>query len=234
MSSPNHYSRELVRRCQNLIDDLLPIIDVGLPNDSQFGGPLRTTFLLAMATPMVTLPIERIFKPGTGTATAGDDRKIDEKLSDAVADAFGPRKTFENAPFAQTSRWSYVANCTPFNIADGLPTSLLEALATPDAITSAKTALTSRILRDLRNALAHGAVVYLDKDGMNSDGPAAMLAFVGTRMKDYKITAFNVLRVSEHDFCTFLKAWTEWIKKSSVVVNELNSKSPFGNSKSTS
>lgn len=60
MTAPNHYSRDIAARCQTLIDQLLPIVEHGLPDDHRFGGPLRTTFLLAMATPMIVLPIERI------------------------------------------------------------------------------------------------------------------------------------------------------------------------------
>ena len=60
MSEPQHYSRDIARRCQYLISHLHPIVTAGLPNDAQFGGSLTTTFLLAMATPMVVLPMERI------------------------------------------------------------------------------------------------------------------------------------------------------------------------------
>jgi hypothetical protein len=48
---PAHYSRDIVRRCQSLIRNLRPVIKQGQPGDGEFGGPLDTTFLLAMATP---------------------------------------------------------------------------------------------------------------------------------------------------------------------------------------
>ena len=57
MGLPNHYSRDIVIRCESLIRHLLPKIEQGLPDDVRFGGPLRTTFLLAMATPMIVLGI---------------------------------------------------------------------------------------------------------------------------------------------------------------------------------
>jgi hypothetical protein len=40
-----------------------------------------------------------------------------------------------------------------------------------------------RVLTDLRNALAHGGIAYLDERGRQTDGQAAMLAFVGAVMK---------------------------------------------------
>lgn len=43
------------------------------PNDGS-DGPLKTTFLLAMATAMAVLPLERIFKPAVwGGAGVADD-----------------------------------------------------------------------------------------------------------------------------------------------------------------
>lgn len=71
---PYHYSREIVKRCKALICALRPAIKQGLPIEDAPGEPLDTTFLLAMATPMIVLPVERIFKPATPAAFAADDR----------------------------------------------------------------------------------------------------------------------------------------------------------------
>ena len=221
---PEHYSRDIATRCQSLIRHLGPQVEAGLPDDAQFGGPLRTTFLLAMATPMVILPIERIFKPSTGATTAGDDTDLDEQLAGLMADALGPGKTFGEAPFAKTSCWSYVHGHTPFNIAGNWPPELLQALAAPEAVENARIACARRILRDLRNALAHGGVAYLDEDGQNTGGPAAMLAFAATKMDRGRAVGLNVLRVREEHFRAFLTAWTDWLGES-CVVTALNSQS---------
>jgi hypothetical protein len=55
VAAPEHYSRDIVLRCQSLIRHLLPKVEERLSDEAQFGGPLRTTFLLAMATPMIVL-----------------------------------------------------------------------------------------------------------------------------------------------------------------------------------
>ena len=74
------------QRCQALIRHLRPVIEGGLPDDHRFGGPLDTTFLLAMATPMIVLPVERIFKPARpGADVPADDRELDPELA-------GPRR----------------------------------------------------------------------------------------------------------------------------------------------
>jgi hypothetical protein len=102
-------------------------------------------------------------------------------------------------------------------VADKWPRALLTALADPQAVKDAQTADARRILLDLRNALAHGGVAYLDKEGQNAESQAAMLAFAGTRMVDGRVVGLNVLRVSEDDFHAFLSAWTDWLDKSGVA-----------------
>jgi hypothetical protein len=110
---PEHYSRDVAKRCRSLIRNLMPLIATGLPDDEQFGGPLCTTFLLAMATPMVVLPIERMFKPGTGREGAADDRTLDPTLAAQVANILAPGMSFGTAPFAETSVWAYVRKLCP-------------------------------------------------------------------------------------------------------------------------
>jgi hypothetical protein len=224
MTAPEHYSRDIVLRCQSLIRHLLPKVEERLSDEAQFGGPLRTTFLLAMATPMIVLPTERIFKPGTDNAAqAGDDRDLDPELAEEVGDVLGEGRTFGQAPFAKTSTWSYVHGYKPFNIALDWPDNLLSSLAHPQAVAAARKALARRILLDLRNALAHGGIAYLDEDGRNSEegrnsrAQTAMFAFVGTKKKNGRVVGLNVLRVHQKDFSAFLGAWTDWLSQTSVL-----------------
>src|SRR5262249_40614531 len=151
---PDHCSRNIVLRCQSLISHLLPKVDEGFPSDAEFGGPLRTTFLLAMATPMIVLPVERLFKPGTQVAAqAGDDRELDPALAEQVSAVLGEERAFGAAPFAKTSTWSYVHCNPPFNIAGDWPNDLQHLLAAREAIAAARDAPARRIILDLRNAL---------------------------------------------------------------------------------
>jgi hypothetical protein len=115
---PEHYSRDIAQRCVSLMRHLRPVVQQGLPDDAQFRGPLSTTFLLALATPMIVLPIERIFKPAELEATqAADDREIDPVLSRDVHEVLGLGRTFGMAPFVVPGRWSYVPGYHPFNVA---------------------------------------------------------------------------------------------------------------------
>jgi hypothetical protein len=163
--------------------------------------------------PMVILPIERIFKPAhPRAAQAADDRQLEPALTRQVDDVLGPARVFGDAPFFAPHRWSYVAGFRPFNVASSWPRDLLISLDTTDAYSAAADAPAAQILRDLRNALAHGAVVYLDAAGRHTDGPAAMLAFAGAVMDRNKgLTGLNILRVARDDFCAFLMAWADWL-----------------------
>ena len=227
MSIPNHYSRDIVMRCESLIRHLLPTINDGLPDDARFGGPLRTTFLLAMATPMIVLPIERIFKPGNPRAVqAGDDRDLDPALTAELSGVLGNTRSFGDAPFAQTSAWSYVPAYPPFNVASDWPHDLLDALSAPQALEAARNASARRVLLDLRNALEHGGVAYLDENGRNTHDQAAMFAFVSASIRNGQITGLNILRVHENDFGAFLAAWTDWLGQQVRVLDALNDDSP--------
>ena len=111
---PDHYTRDIVERCDSLIESLLPV--VMRDSDTRFGGPLGTTFLVAMSSPMILLPIERMLKPIDRGGVA-DDRIVDETLGKAVADALSPTARFGHAPFTREGAWSYIAGHPLFNLA---------------------------------------------------------------------------------------------------------------------
>src|ERR1700733_2030795 len=100
MGRPTHYSVELPTRCQALIDRYGAQIGAETDPEDGFNGPLKTTFLLAMATPMVVLPLERIFRPAVwGDRGVADDLALDVDLGGRVAEILGGRRAFGEAPF---------------------------------------------------------------------------------------------------------------------------------------
>ena len=84
-----------------------------------------------------------------------------------------------------------------------------------------------RVIRIMRNAIAHGSVVYLDERGKETPGEkVAYLAFValGANMEyealraaqkssDYTGINFDLVMVSELDFITFLEEWATWLSQ---------------------
>lgn len=212
---PEHYARDIVERCDSLIASLLPVVQG--QSDARFGGPLGTTFLVAMSSPMILLPVERMLKPAAARDAVADDRVLDHTLGKAVVDVLSQATRFGDAPFVREGAWSYVAGHAPFNLARGMPSELLQSLSEPQAAKDAMDAPAARVVTDLRNALAHGGVAYLDEAGRQSGGQAAMLAFVGSVMKKGRITGVNVLRVREHDYLDFLAAWASWLRQAGVT-----------------
>jgi hypothetical protein len=212
---PEHYARDIVERCETLIESLLPV--VMKEPAKRFGGPLGTTFLVAMSTPMILLPIERMLKPAANRDSVADDRTVDESLGKAVAETLGATTTFGDTPFGRVAAWSYVGGQRLFNLARGMPSELLDRLAEDESSSAALNTPVVRVLTDLRNALAHGGIAYLDDRGRQTDGQAAMLAFVGAVMRGGRITGVNVLRIGERDYRQFLGAWASWLRQTGVT-----------------
>lgn len=215
---PEHYSRDIAVRCQSLIRALWPFVQRGLPEDERCGGTLTNTFLLALATPMIVLPIERIFKPSNPNADqVGDDRELDPALAEEVCEVLGTDRPFGAAPFTVPGRWSYAARYRPFSISNqSWPEDLLEWLDAPGAFHAANAANAGRILCDLRNALAHGGVAYLDAHGRQTESLASMFAFAGAVKAGGRLIGINVLRVRRDDFYAFLMAWADWLAQPRV------------------
>ena len=125
MGRPVHYSAEVPARCQALIDMLIGHVEEDSDSQGRWGGPLKTTFLLAMATPMLVLPIERIFKPqDPNKPFAADDIELQPELGERVASIFGPRREFASTPFFEPGNWTYVASCDGFEVGRNWPPDL--------------------------------------------------------------------------------------------------------------
>lgn len=66
------------------------------------------------------------------------------------------------------------------------------------------------VLRVIRNALAHGNIIYLNKDGLEVPGSVVQyLAFL-TQHDDQ--VSYRVVIFDEESFLQFLKAWLEWLR----------------------
>lgn len=213
MGIPQHYSRDVPERCERLLELLLPVVERE-QFEERYGGPLKTTFLLALATPMVLLPVERLFKRiNHNEGGIADDRALSGALDDAVASVLG--YTLKDAPFGG-NEWSYVPGVEPFNIAGSWPTQLLDRLGEKPAFEAAQQASAWGILQDLRNALAHGGVAYLDAAGRNSTSGAEMLVFAGLQTRHKAPPQLNLLRIQKDEFRDFLSRWTRWLTESGV------------------
>ena len=74
------------------------------------------------------------------------------------------------------------------------------------------------VIRVLRNALAHGNIIYLDKDGREiANNRMVYLAFL-SRYEESKeqgelAETYRVVVTSEDEFIRFVKAWANWVSR---------------------
>jgi hypothetical protein len=218
MGNPLHYSLELPQRCLQLIDELWPFAEKTQQPGRPDLGPLTTTFLISMSMPIINLPIERMERCRHGQSYA-NDRPIDPAVAKAVDNMLGGQKLLKTH-FYFPGAWSFAKASPHINISQPIPDNLADELSSNKAATRASNMPTSEWCSILRNALAHGGVAYLDKDGRSSYGtPVKMYAFVSGKYEGKEKTELvhlNILRISEADYRQFLHKWVDWLKSSGL------------------
>jgi hypothetical protein len=74
----------------------------------------------------------------------------------------------------------------------------------------------SQVIRVLRNALAHGNIIYLDKDGREIAGNVMVYMAFLSRYEDERLEqrhTYRVLVTTEDAFIQFVKAWAGWVSQ---------------------
>lgn len=200
-----------------LIDTLLTRVEQVRMPGAEHLGPLTTTFLLALATPMILLPLERVRRHQDGAIGAYmNERPLDADLAGAVDSALGGRCLMQS-PFYTGGQWRFAT--MPYageNFALHFPAELEQALEDDAAEKAAASMPAEQWSSCLRNALAHGGVAYLDEYGRQSHGGSATsLAFISARYpRGEGLQApdqLRALRITEADFLCFLRQWAQWL-----------------------
>lgn len=233
MGIPNSYSTQLPDRCHDLLMLLLPIVQADKRTAARHRGALTTTLTLALATPMLTVPIERIQKYLGQDEGYADERFMSPELAQKIEVAIQGKKLQDHPIFSELG-WCFLQQVPPFNVAHGLPNKHAEALSSQAAREAALDLTFETFWNCIRNGLSHGGVVYLDERGRTSVGEASMLCFVSARQDRTtphcdnrhgrrcptvvpKIRDLRLLRISESDFLEFLGRWVEWLVQSELA-----------------
>ena len=129
---------------------------------------------------------------------------------------------FESAPFFVGGHWRF----TDFayngeNLSQHFPERIAQRLAAPEAVDAAANLQVTEWASCLRNALAHGGVIYVDGDGRQSHGQKAEgFIFVSAKYPDRDTRqppeSLKILRISEVDFQSFLRRWVDWLQSSGL------------------
>ncbi|OWK24746.1 hypothetical protein AJ87_18595 [Rhizobium yanglingense] len=206
MGNPENFSVDIPRRCQMLIDELWPQISEKRDDGSL---PLNASFLLAISTPMINLPIERIWKPEMGHAVGHlNDGVLSTRLAEALRKNIGEQPVCQ-APFYQPDVWRYHYLPKGTGLPDlsqgGLPAEVGAVLELPAGLAAGAALTAALFCKILRNGLAHGGVLYLDEHGRSTPGaPVQTFCFVSTKVKNGKVEGLHFLRVGMKKYRAFL------------------------------
>ncbi|RWF91519.1 MAG: hypothetical protein EOQ45_25500 [Mesorhizobium sp.] len=216
MGNPTHFSLEVPKRAHQLLRDLYEQL-----SDSEGTRlPLKATFLLSVSMPIVILPIERILNYKRKPADVHmNDAILNGRLADAVDRAIDLHAKVHTAKFF-TGSWQYATlekgSGFPNLAAVGLPENIATHLDSPQALEDARNLSANRFCKILRNALAHGGVLYLDQHGRSCSGaPVRRFAFVSTDSPK-KPTKLYFLRIKMVDYRAFLQRWVDWLNEEAM------------------
>lgn len=218
MGNPTHFSLEVPKRAHRLLRDLYE----HLGDSDGTGLSMKATFLLSVSMPIVILPIERILKYKRNPAEVHmNDAIINARLADAVDQALDFDGKVHDTKFFAGS-WQYAVLEKGYGFpnlaADGLPINVAEQLDSPNAIEDARNLSANRFCKILRNALAHGGVLYLDQNGRSVPGsPVRRFAFVSTDNPKNPTKLF-FLRIKMADYRLFLERWIDWLNEEAMEV----------------
>lgn len=220
MGNPTHFSLEVPKRAHQLLRDLYE----QLTDSEGTRLPLKATFLLSVSMPIVILPIvilpiERILKYRRKAEGHMNDAVLNPRLANAVDRAIDLEGKVHEAKFF-TGPWQYASlkkeQGFPNLAVDGLPDVVVEQLDSPEAIEDARSLSAHRFCGILRNALAHGGVLYLDEHGHSCSGaPVRRFAFVSTDRPNNP-TKLHFLRIKMADYRAFLQCWVDWLNGEAI------------------
>lgn len=206
MGSPYFYAIEMPIRAHQLVTDFWPCVEG--QDYKEYGGPLATTFLVAMAGPMINFPYERLYRPNDNK----DEREIHLKTTDDF-DRMIDTPSFGGTPFFLGGAWRYTYVEDPDLSVLAIPAHVLSELAAPEAQPAAAKVNTETWFNCLRHCLAHSTIAYLDKDGQQiPKAPTEMIAFVSEHRVGKKHVGNHVFRITRADFRAFLDVWVEWLQ----------------------
>ncbi|MBZ9944492.1 hypothetical protein LB533_25695 [Mesorhizobium sp. BR1-1-13] len=187
---PERFVTEYPARCRQLLD----ILEAPARKADLVGS-----FALLVASAAFTIPFARMVEKAHPLGAPED------KLYDAVEGL--KKQSFADAKFWQGAKPGFFRYAKIVTEAENSVRWRNAKGEHPLASSEMKDA--NIILRTIRNALAHGNVVYLDKDGYETPGNRLVyLAFLSRHEGDgYRVAIFD-----EETFLAFLKAWIGWLQ----------------------
>ncbi len=198
---PHRFNVEYPQRCLALLGAMEP---------EARNQDLLASFSLLAAASVLVIPFERLkeshpFEQDRGTRLAAAIRKLKkQRWSEA---------SFWKEHGLGEWKFSRIVN-DPNQVAEWTDANGRRSFSPEANDIERRTA--DDVLRVLRNALAHGNVVYLDEAGYERAGaPVRYLAFLSryeeTKEERERAETYRLVVVSDKDFLAFLRHWAGWL-----------------------
>ena len=202
---PKRFVVEYPERCITMLEMLEPAA-----RKEQLLG----SFSLLVAASLFLIPYERMKK-----THPLNNRRDEPELYDAI-------RALERQPFKPSDMWGdYTPRNWRFSRIITNPDRTENWLDEDECHPMEETAINTidkrkigEVLRVVRNALAHGNVVYLDEHGYEQHGETVQyLAFLSRYEENEeqrnKSETYRLVATTEEEFLTFIKCWANWLQK---------------------
>lgn len=204
MGVPDRFAIEYPQRCLELMGAL-----EGFARDRQLMG----SFALLAAASVLTIPFERM-KAKHPLYKKDKDDQLTEALRGLEKIPFLEAPFWQGEPgfWFQTRVMNDIYDSNNWKDAEGYRP-LHDAAK--NSIVARKT---DKVLRPLRNALAHGNIFYLNGDGYEVAGDQMKFLAFASRYEESKeqqaeSCTFRLIVAREEDFFQFVRSWAVWISQ---------------------
>lgn len=198
---PDRFVTEYPARCIALLDEMEPIA-----RDKDMLG----SFAVLTAGSILNIPLERLSR----------HHPINGEFE---SDLYHSLRAVKKQPWATASfwrhkdvgQWHFARVVTDPNQVSGWNNEKGQP-SMSDAANTIGDRTTDMVLRVLRNALAHGNVVYLNEDGRETAGTRLhSIGFLSRYEESAEQRAaaqtYRLIAVSENDFVNFIRCWANWL-----------------------
>lgn len=203
---PARFVVEYPQRCFDLIEALEPTA-------RQSG--LVGSFSLLVAAAVFVIPYERMGSQKHPLHRAARDVDLFHALKSLR------KKLFITAPFwngESPDAWRFSRIVTNANNTEGWRDEEGHHPMTAQAKNSVQYRKADDVLRVIRNALAHGNIVYLNERGFEErDTKLQFLGFLSryeeTQERKAKAETYRLVTTTEDEFLRFVKLWAKWVSQ---------------------
>lgn len=203
---PRRFSVEYPERCLMLLDML-----EAKAREQELVG----SFSLLAASAVLVIPYERM-----RSRHPLHRKERDSDLSLALR-SLEKEEKFVSAPFWQgegPANWRFSRIVTDPNRTAEWRDEEGNHPMSPNAKNTLAGRKAGQVIRVLRNALAHGNIVYLDSNGAEEvDAKVRYIAFLSryeeNEEQQQKANTYRVVTMTEDEFLRFVKRWAQWISQ---------------------